>query len=173
MLITNAIVDFEHAAHIERVVEDIDFARFRVVKPDCFAISISLQVAKEILFSLKYFRFVSLLLTSGSSTERHTLCEYCGTLFTDYLSHYIMGCTFLVVERDKFWDFIINYFPVQVSAKLHNLEDWDTVNCLLGGPCDIDFESYNMYCMFQYRCALFLYSLKDTIEPLMLANSWG
>jgi hypothetical protein len=175
-LTTNAIVDNELAAYNERVLVDSDFTRYRAVKPDCFATSISWQVAKEIPSSLKYFRLVITLLTSGGSTEGYILCEYCGVLFSDYLLHYIMTCPKCMVQRDKFWDFITNNFPPQVSAGLFNMDDGDLVNILLGGPCNVTLNvdvlsDFNMYCIFHYRCALFLFSLKDTILPLLRTHS--
>ena len=160
---TNAIVESEELAFIERTSEDPDFDRFREVHSDCFSPSISWHTAKLIPHSLRLFRHLICVLTSPDTlvSSSLVLCEHCGALFRDYLVHYVAVCPKFNEQRDQFWNFVTNNFSVQLSAGLFNLEDDQLVNILLGAPCHIaELADPDIHTIFHYRCARWVNSIR-------------
>lgn len=97
-----------------------------------------------------------------SALSELILCEYCGTLSDDCVTHAVTVCRAFDCERELFWNFIIDKFPIEVSSYLHNLPDDQVVETLLGAPLQ-DVEpplSEQMYHMFLYRYAVFLYKIR-------------
>ena len=169
-MVTSAVVDYEREAYRTRTLNDADFTRFREVHNDCFTSGVLWAVACEIPGSLEKSAFQARLLTYPLSKHigKPLLCEYCGAVFTDPIVHHIAFCPEHQVERDRFWDFLTDKCPLELSVILHNMEEDLLVSCLLGGPIDEEVLSREMHYIFLYRAALFMYRLREYIEPYML-----
>ncbi len=162
--VTDAIVNQERELHAARVSHDPDFLRFNRIHRDCFAPSILWVAAREVPGSLDVFHVAAeLTVATLKSGVDLTLCDSCGCFFTDGLLHYVTVCPKYNEERERWWSFMVDNLCVELSAWLHNLEDPDLVDIMLGAPFPIEFAdvmSDQEHYLFLYRTTLFLDKLK-------------
>ena len=156
-LVQDAILQHEEEEYHTRVSQDSDFRRFECVHPNCFLPSILWGAAREIPGSLDVFHNSVTHVVTPPDTQDF-LCEVCGFRSRDKLLHMVVSCPAFARERDRFWDFINNHFPVEFAAYLNNLEDEILVNSLLGAPLNLVDQGLcsNSYYIFLYRSAVFL-----------------
>ena len=160
-MVIDTLVNSEKELYYLRTSTDSDFVRFHKINPDCFTPSVVWAAAKGIPDSLELFRFLVKLTVEPLSAQRDvTLCEFCGTLFADCLLHRVATCCEFDCEREKFWGFITDNFPIDVPVGLHNLPDDELVEALLGSPVDCTAAlNDNMYGIFLYRCGVYLHGI--------------
>ena len=113
--------------------DDPEFNLFHAIQPDIFDSNCLWYVAKAYKHKLfKCFAIAKYL--TDPKAEFDILCEFCGRMYSDILMHKTMVCDKNVLNREKFWDNIINLFPVELSVFLNNLEDTHQLHILLGAP---------------------------------------
>ncbi len=166
-MVTDAIVQAGRDAFHDRTIADPDFGRFLIVHPDCFSACVAWIAAGMIPGSLdKFVLLVRLLVYPLGNWAGTMLCEFCGATYNDPLVHHLTLCPLHQAARDKFWDFLVNCCPLEVSVALHNMCEETLVASILGAPLEIDNRVFTdeMYYVFLYRCALYVFTLKDYLH---------
>ena len=159
--VVDSLIQHERDLYHQRTSTDSDFSRFSKVHPDCFTPSLAWVAASEIPRSLELFSFLVKLTVEIPTQYEVTLCESCGLLFNDTLQHRVTSCCRFSSERESFWTFITDNFPIDVHVALHNMEDDELIEAMLGAPTVFVENTLkdNTYWIFMYRCAVYLYSI--------------
>ena len=106
---------------------------------------------------------VASILVNPFSQDDDLLCEFCGYLHRDSLTHYAVNCYHTAAERLKFWDILTNSFSVEISAAIFNLEDDQFTNVLIGGPCEV-ITDVNTHIDFMVVSINFLFKLMSKVS---------
>jgi hypothetical protein len=109
--VDNQIIAYQNEQYRTRTINSEDFHLFIEVMPE-LSPSIIWKAASDIPRSLHKFHFIILALVS-SGTDDHILCEHCGSMCKRLCQHLALACPETISQRDSYWEFIINYFPME------------------------------------------------------------
>lgn len=144
-----------------RTMNDDDFKRFNIVKPEPLSPSSHWLCALRIPYSLPILTSAVKVLCQMDNKDV-TLCEYCGVLHKDCVFHKSTVCPITSALRDEFFDCLIDNFSLQTNVLLNNMSEDELLNALLGA-CSPELDSLisdEQYCYYLYLCSLYLDSIK-------------
>ena len=144
-------------------ITDPELAKFRVVHPDIHMPSPVWLVSKDAPYLNEQCFNTAKLIAYQTAEEETLLCEFCGRIFNDYVLHYALQCPHTELQRNAFWDKICNYFDVELSAYLYNLDDTDLANVILGGPCSM-IQNKKTHLEFMKYAIIFLSKIMEEVK---------
>ena len=145
--------------------DDTDFFRFRSIHPDVSKPSPVWILAREYPHMLEKCFNVAKIIAQPYVTLDN-LCEHCGFMYSDKLSHFVCICSYTLAQRNQFWDIIHNTFPIDLSSYLYNIEDDDAfVNIILGGPCTF-LQDFKTHLLFMSVTVNFISKIMDCVNLL-------
>ena len=159
-IVDNHIMAYQNDQYQRRTKISEDFHLFTEVMPE-LSPSIIWKAASDIPRSLHKFHFIILALVS-SGTDDHILCEYCGSMCKRLCQHLALACPETILQRDSFWEFIINWFSIEfVHALLMSDED-KLYTLMMGAALPVDLP-WTFHAIFLYRCANLIWQIKPLI----------
>lgn len=160
----NAIIKHYNENYKAVTLLDEDYNCFNIIKPMPLSPASHWLSALRIQSSLPIFtNAVKMLCTVKRNFT--LLCEFCGVLHTDVVFHRAIVCPATSDIREEFFQCLCDFFPIEISLVLNNMDDEKLLQTLLGA-CHDELDvllNDNQYCYFLYLCSLYLFNIRHLV----------
>ena len=150
-MVINRLKELEVKAFNDRTDGDNDFKRFKAVHQDIHKPNKLWYFARANPNKLKQCETVAKYIAESVNIDSVYLCEFCGRLYYDKLTHFSTVCSATEDIQSTFWNLVVNNYPVEVSVCLSNLNNEEFVETLLGANSHVSLDDkvYNeLYTLF-------------------------
>jgi len=130
-LVRKSVFDYHRLAWRERIDADYSLRTFSKIHPS-LTVHPAWYVAKENPAYRASANFlVKCCAVIRDMPDVNTLCERCGNMYSDPITHAMARCDYLQDSREEMWLELINVGPIEFSAYLHSLSSEDFTICVL------------------------------------------